>query len=122
VDVEDVRTIGRRVRQIRYARGKSLRVVAELAGVSKWHLDRIERGEVALDRVSEILALGEALEIAPSELIRLPVPAPASVALLKVSASRRRRVRLSQPRVRDVLPFFASSADVLILPRCDTSI
>jgi hypothetical protein len=34
VDVEDARTIGRRLRQIRHARGKSLRVVAGLAGRS----------------------------------------------------------------------------------------
>ena len=32
---EEARTIGRRVRQIRYARRKSLRVIAELAGMSK---------------------------------------------------------------------------------------
>ncbi|MGH3928253.1 MAG: hypothetical protein ACRDTT_36235, partial [Pseudonocardiaceae bacterium] len=39
-------------------------------------LDRIERGEVALDKLSEIVALANALQIAPSELRRLPVPAP----------------------------------------------
>jgi hypothetical protein len=46
--------------------------------MSKSHLDRIERGEVALDRISEIVALADALQIAPSELIKLPVPAPAN--------------------------------------------
>jgi hypothetical protein len=46
---DDPLTIGRRLRQIRRARGKSLRVVAGLAGMSKSHLDRIERGERALD-------------------------------------------------------------------------
>jgi transcriptional regulator with XRE-family HTH domain len=78
VDLDDARTIGARLRQIRRARGKSLRVVAGLAGISKSHLDRIERGERALDRISEILVLAEVLEISPSELIRLPVPAPAN--------------------------------------------
>jgi transcriptional regulator with XRE-family HTH domain len=78
VDLGDARTIGARLRQIRRARRKSLVVVAGLAGVSKSHLSRIERGEVALDSISEILALAEALEIFPSELIRLPVPAPAN--------------------------------------------
>ncbi|MGH3962517.1 MAG: helix-turn-helix domain-containing protein [Pseudonocardiaceae bacterium] len=73
---DDARTIGQRVRQIRYARDKSLRVVADLAGLSKSHLSRIERGERALDRRSEIVALADALQIAPSELTRLPVPAP----------------------------------------------
>jgi transcriptional regulator with XRE-family HTH domain len=53
-------------------------VVAGLAGMSKSQLDRIERGEVALDRISDNLALAEALGISPSELIRLPVPAPAN--------------------------------------------
>jgi hypothetical protein len=49
-------------------------VIAGLAGMSKSQLDRIERGEVALDKLSEIVALG----IAPSDLMRLPVPAPAN--------------------------------------------
>jgi transcriptional regulator with XRE-family HTH domain len=78
VDVEEARTIGARLRQVRRARRKSLVVVAGLAGVSKSHLSRIERGEVPLDSISEILALAEALEISPSELIRLPIPAPAN--------------------------------------------
>jgi transcriptional regulator with XRE-family HTH domain len=78
VNVEDARTIGARLRQIRNARKKSLRVVAGLAGMSKPHLSEIERGECALDSISEIVALATALQIAPSELIRLPVPAPAN--------------------------------------------
>jgi hypothetical protein len=77
VDVDDdARTIGRRLRRIRKSRGKSLVVIAGLAAMSKSKLDRIERGEVALDKLSEIVALADALEIAPSELIRLPVPMP----------------------------------------------
>ncbi|MGH3785256.1 MAG: helix-turn-helix domain-containing protein [Pseudonocardiaceae bacterium] len=72
----DARTIGRRVRQIRFARDESLRVVAELAGMSKSHLQRIERGERALDRRSEIVALANALQVAPGELTKMPVPAP----------------------------------------------
>lgn len=51
-------------------------VVAGLAGISKSHLSRIERGERALDSRSEIVALASALEIAPSELTKLPVPGP----------------------------------------------
>ena len=78
MEAEEARTIGRRLRQIRRARGKSLRVVAGLAGMSKSQLDRIERGEVALDRLSEIVALADVLQISPSELMRLPVPAPAN--------------------------------------------
>lgn len=76
MDVDDARTIGRRVRRIREARGKSLRVIAGLAGMSKSQLNRIERGEVALDRISDITALAAALHIAPSELTQIPAPAP----------------------------------------------
>jgi len=72
VDVDDdARTIGRRLRQIRYARDRSLRVVAGLAGMSKSHLFEIERGECALDRRSEIVALANVLQVAPSELTGL---------------------------------------------------
>jgi transcriptional regulator with XRE-family HTH domain len=53
-------------------------VIAGLAGMSKSQLDRIERGEVTLDKLSEIVALANALQISPSELMRLPVPAPAN--------------------------------------------
>ena len=73
---DEARTTGRRVRQIRHTRGQSLRVVSGLAGISKSHLSRIERGERALDSRSEIVALANALQIAPSELTGLPVPAP----------------------------------------------
>jgi transcriptional regulator with XRE-family HTH domain len=62
VDAEGARTIGRRLRQIRRSRGKSLVVIAGLAGMSKSQLDRIERGEVALDKLSEIVALANALD------------------------------------------------------------
>jgi len=71
-------TIGRRLRRVRNARGKSLAVIAGLAGITAGHLCRIENGEWALDRVSLIVALADALQIAPSELISLPVPAPAN--------------------------------------------
>jgi transcriptional regulator with XRE-family HTH domain len=77
VDVDDdARTIGRRLRQIRESRGKSLRVVADLSGVlSAASLSRIENGLRALGRRSEIVALANVLH-APSELTKLPVPAP----------------------------------------------
>jgi tetratricopeptide (TPR) repeat protein len=78
VNVDDGLTIGQRLRMIRNDRDKSLRVVAGLAGMGKSRLSQIERGEVALDSLSEIVALANALQIAPSELIRLPLPAPAN--------------------------------------------
>ncbi len=78
MDIEDARTIGRRLRQLRKTRRKSLEVIAGLAGISAPTLSRIERGQQALDSISQIVGLAEALQIAPSELMRLPVPAPAN--------------------------------------------
>jgi transcriptional regulator with XRE-family HTH domain len=78
VDVEDARTIGARLRQIRNSRKKGLRVIAGLAGISKSKLSQIERGEIALDSRSDTVALANALQVAPSELVKLPVPAPAN--------------------------------------------
>ncbi|MGH4014349.1 MAG: helix-turn-helix domain-containing protein [Pseudonocardiaceae bacterium] len=78
-DAEEARTIGRRVKQIRNARDKSLRVVAQLAGLSKTKLHRIETGQRALDSRSEIAALANALQVAPSDLMAtLSIPAPAN--------------------------------------------
>lgn len=66
--------IGRRLREIRAWRGLSLRVVAELAGVSAGYLSRVERGERAVDRRSVLEALAGALQVAPSELLAEPFP------------------------------------------------
>jgi transcriptional regulator with XRE-family HTH domain len=100
VDVDDdARTIGRRLRQLRNYRRKSLRVIADLAKMSKSKLSLIERGEIALDSRSDIVALANALQISPSELLRLPVPAPGNghtdsaieaVRLALIAASRGR--------------------------------
>jgi transcriptional regulator with XRE-family HTH domain len=78
VELDDARTIGQRLRLIRNSRSKSLRVLAGLSGISKSQLSEIERGERALDSLKQIVALANALQIAPSELMRLPVPAPAN--------------------------------------------
>jgi transcriptional regulator with XRE-family HTH domain len=77
MDADETQTIGRRIRWIRKARDKSLRVIAGLAGMSKSTLHRIEHGRRDLT-LSEIVALASALEIAPSKLIRLPILAPAN--------------------------------------------
>jgi transcriptional regulator with XRE-family HTH domain len=68
--------IGRKLRQIRQARGKSLAVVAGLAGISVSYLSRLEHGERALDRRSLIVRLAEALDVAPTELTDLVTAAP----------------------------------------------
>lgn len=65
---DDGSEIGRRIRQIRHAKRKSLAVIADRAGISVSYLSRLESGERALDRRSLILAIANALEVAPSEL------------------------------------------------------
>ena len=77
MDAEDARTIGWRLRRVRDDRGKSLRVIAGLAGMNKTTLSRIERGERS-PTLNELVALADALQISMSELTRLPVPAPAN--------------------------------------------
>ncbi|MGH3854705.1 MAG: helix-turn-helix domain-containing protein [Pseudonocardiaceae bacterium] len=78
MDAQEAYTIGRRVRAIRKSRDKTLEVVAGLAGTSAATLSRIETGKLPLDNLRMIVALANALEVAPSELTRLPVPAPAN--------------------------------------------
>src|SRR6476661_8161972 len=77
MDAEEVRTIGWALWRVRDDRGKSLWVIAGLAGMSKDTLNRIERGERS-PTLAEIRALADALQISVSELTRLPVPAPAN--------------------------------------------
>jgi transcriptional regulator with XRE-family HTH domain len=68
--------IGHRLRQIRHARRKSLAVIAGLAGISTSYLSRLESGARALDRRSLIVALADALEVAPSEITGHGVMSP----------------------------------------------
>jgi transcriptional regulator with XRE-family HTH domain len=75
MDGEEARTIGFALWRVRDDRRKSLRVVAELAGMSKDTLNRIERGELS-PTLNQIHALADALQISASDLTRLPVPAP----------------------------------------------
>ena len=77
MEAEEARTIGYALWRVRDERRKSLQVVADLAGMSKSHLSRIERGERS-PTLAEIVALAAALQISVSELTRLPVPAPAN--------------------------------------------
>ena len=70
------RTVGLRIHRIRKSRDKSLQVIAELAGMGKSTLHRIEHGQRDLT-LSEIVALASALEIHPSKLIKLPILTPA---------------------------------------------
>lgn len=67
--------VGRRLRQLRHAQGKSLAVIAGLAGISPSYLCRLETGAVSPDRLSLIVALAQVLRIHPSELIKLQLRA-----------------------------------------------
>ncbi|MGH3796864.1 MAG: helix-turn-helix domain-containing protein [Pseudonocardiaceae bacterium] len=73
---DEMRTIGRRIRRIRQAKNKSLRVIAGLAGMSTSTLHRIERGQREMT-LSEVAALANALHVAHRTLIRWPALAPA---------------------------------------------
>ncbi|MGH4012487.1 MAG: helix-turn-helix domain-containing protein, partial [Pseudonocardiaceae bacterium] len=77
MDAEEAHTIGRALWRVRDARGKSLRPVAELAGMSKDTLNRIERGLLS-PTLNQLYALAEVLGVSVSELTRLPFPAPAN--------------------------------------------
>jgi transcriptional regulator with XRE-family HTH domain len=68
--------IGRKLREIRLARGKSLAVIAGLAGISTGYLSRLEHGERALDRRSLIIKLATALDVAPSEITSSALATP----------------------------------------------
>ncbi|MGQ0775937.1 MAG: helix-turn-helix domain-containing protein, partial [Pseudonocardiales bacterium] len=72
MDVEDASPIGFELWRVRDDRGKSLRVVAGLAGMSKDTLNRIEMGRRS-PTVLQLQALAGALEVSVSELTRLPV-------------------------------------------------
>ncbi|SDF57191.1 Helix-turn-helix domain-containing protein [Lentzea fradiae] len=79
-DEPSANDIGRRLRQIRHARGKSLAVVAGLAGISTSYLSRLESGARALDRRSLIVNLANALEVAPSEISGAGLVSPGRLA------------------------------------------
>jgi transcriptional regulator with XRE-family HTH domain len=96
MDDDEARTIGRRIKQIRAARGKSQEAIAGLAGMSAASLSRTENGLRALDSRSEIVALANALGIAPSELTRIPEPTPGNGEGAAVKAVRRALIAVSR--------------------------
>lgn len=124
MDGEEARTIGRRARQIRNARRKSLRVVAGRAGMSTNMLWRIETGQRALDSRSETAALANALEVAPSELTKQLEPTPGNGEGEAVKATRRALIAVSRDDpAGQVVPVDALRARVAALVeaqrRCD---
>lgn len=71
--------IGRRVANLRARRGMSQQLMADLLGKSKSWLDKIERGERRLDRLSVIYAIANLLQI-DVRLLLFEHPEPVSAA------------------------------------------
>src|SRR5918911_1670403 len=92
MNINDVNTIGRRLRAIRIARGKSLTIVAGRAGISKSCLSDIETGRYSLDSMRRLISLANALQVSPSEIISLPIPAPGNGATDSATEQIRRAV------------------------------
>lgn len=89
----NTRDDGRRLRELRVKRKKSLKTIAELAGISEGHLSRLERGERPLDRRSLVLALADALQVSPADITRQPyAPSDETEALGHAAAPRLRAV------------------------------
>nr|WP_092531291.1 helix-turn-helix transcriptional regulator [Amycolatopsis arida] len=68
----DMSDIGRRLREIRSWRRMSLRVTAELSGISYGYLAKLERGEKAVNSRKTLEALANALRVSPVELTGKP--------------------------------------------------
>lgn len=68
--------IGRRLRQLRHARGWSLKVVADRAGISASHLSNLEAGRRMLDSRALAADLAAALEVAPTDITGVPQEIP----------------------------------------------
>ncbi|HVK24515.1 MAG TPA: helix-turn-helix transcriptional regulator [Actinokineospora sp.] len=64
--------IGRRVREVRLWRGKSLTALAGLAGMSPAYLSMIERGLRPVTKRATLESLARALQVAPTELTGRP--------------------------------------------------
>jgi transcriptional regulator with XRE-family HTH domain len=73
---EDEQDIGYEVRRIRKRRGLSLQVVADLAGMDKVNLSKIERGRRRITQRKTLENLASALGCAVTDLTREPYEAP----------------------------------------------
>ena len=62
------RTVGRKVRKRRLARGWTQKVLADLAGLHRAHLGEIERGDINVT-LSTLKVLADALGVTVTDLI-----------------------------------------------------
>jgi transcriptional regulator with XRE-family HTH domain len=91
--VDEAKRDGARISELRALRGKSLRVIAGLAGISASYLSRVERGERTLDSRKTLYALADALQVAPYELTGQPyAPSNADEAVAHAAAHALRAV------------------------------
>lgn len=101
MDDGEARTVGRKLREIREARGKTLVVIAGLAGITESYLSLLENGKRALNRRSKIVALANALEVSPRELFDLdasPLPAdPATESAINAIRDAMQAVEMGLP-------------------------
>lgn len=66
----DVQALGRRLKQLRELKGKSLSRLAQDAQVSKSYLAKLERGEIENPGLKTLHAIAGALEITLNELLK----------------------------------------------------
>lgn len=69
---DDVGDVGRRLREIRSWRGLSLRVAAELSGLSYGYLGELERGDKPITKRHVLESLARTLRVSPSEITGTP--------------------------------------------------
>lgn len=81
----DSTTIGQRIRTKRNLRGLSVRQLADLSGISKSSLSRIEAGTQSVDNRNTLAALAKALQCSTADLVGLP-QAPADRASAEAQA------------------------------------
>lgn len=83
---ESTGAIGARARQIRRRRGLSLKVAADLVGISKSHLSMLETGKRSFTRRGMIEDLAYVLGCSPVDLTGLPAVSPDRRSLAAASA------------------------------------
>ena len=69
---DDGLTVGQRVRRLRTRQGMSLATLANLSGLSKGYLSRVENGERILDQRRSLHAVADALRVPVSRLTGQP--------------------------------------------------
>lgn len=64
-------TLGSELNRVRQLRGKSLKAVGDIAGMSPTYLQRLERDEIVSPSPNKLYALSQVLDVPYVELMRL---------------------------------------------------